>query len=54
MFVKSNEERSLKTQFTDFINIKDIIYESSTLDTSAQNKYIKKKEGILLTKERAL
>ena len=26
MFIKSNEKRSLKTQFTDYINIKDIIY----------------------------
>ena len=54
MFVKSNGKRSLKTQFINYINIKNIIYEFFASDTSAQNEHIKRKRGILLIKERAL
>ena len=54
MFVKSNEKQSLITQFTDYINIKNIIYESFASDTFAQNEHIKRKKNILLTKEKAL
>ena len=54
MFVKSNEKRSLKTQFTDYISIKDIIYEFFASDTFAQNEHIERKNDILLTKERTL
>ena len=54
MFIRSNGNQSLETQFTDYISIKDIIYESFASDTSAQNKHIERKRGILLTKERVL
>ena len=54
MFVKSNEKRFLKTQFTDYTSIKGIIYESFASDTPAQNEHIERKEDILLTKEKAL
>ena len=54
MFVKSNEKRSLKTQFTDYTNIKDIIFKSFASNTSAQNEHIERKRDILLIKERAL
>ena len=43
MFIRSNEKQSLKTQFTDYINIKNIIYESFASNTPAQNEHIEKK-----------
>ena len=54
MFIKSDEKRFLKTQFIDYINIKNIIYEFSASDTSVQNEHIERKNDILLTKERTL
>ena len=54
MFIKLNEKRSLKTQFINYTNIKDIIYEFFASNTSAQNDYIERKKNILLTKEKTL
>ena len=54
MLIKSGGKRSLETQFTDYINIKDIIFEFFASDTSVQNKHIERKKSILLIKERTL
>ena len=54
MFVRSDGERFLETQFTDYTSIKGIIYESFASNTPAQNEHIERKGGILLTKGRAL
>ena len=54
MFIKSNKEQSLRTQFTDYTNIKDIIFKSFASNTFTQNEHIKRKKDILLTKERTL
>ena len=54
MFVKLNEERSLKTQWNNYINEKDIIFESFALNTLAQNKHIKRKKDVLLTKAKVM
>ena len=53
MFVKSDKKRSFKKKFANFITEKDIIFETSASDTSAQNDYIERKRNILLAKERA-
>ena len=54
IFIKSDEKRSLKTQFTNYTSIKDIIYEFSASNTFAQNEHIERKKSILLIKEKAL
>ena len=54
MFIKLDGERSLEEKFTNFITEKDIIFELSASNTSAQNDYIERKKDILLAKERAM
>ena len=54
MFVRSDEERSLETQWNNYINEKDITFESSALDTLAQNEHIERKKDVLLTKARVM
>ena len=54
IFIRSDEKRSLKKKFANFIGEKNIIFESFTLNTSVQNDHIEWKRNILLVKERAM
>ena len=54
MFIRSDEKRSLKTQWNNYINEKDIIFEFSASNTSAQNEHIERKKDVLLTKAKVM
>ena len=54
MFVRSDEKRSLETQWNNYINEKNIIFESSASNTFTQNEHIERKKDVLLTKAKIM
>ena len=54
IFIRSDEKRSLKNKFANFIAEKNIIFKLSASDTSVQTDHIERKEDILLAKEKAM
>ena len=53
VFFRSDGERSLGIEFSNFLSKKDITYEPSASDTPAQNGYSERKGKMLATKARA-
>ena len=54
IFVRSNDERSLSNVWNIYCVFKNISFELSTVDTSAQNDHIERLNVILLTKSRIM
>ena len=54
VFVRSDDERALNTEWDNYCAFKDITHELSVVDTSAQNDQSERLDDILLTKFRAM
>ena len=54
MFVRSDDERALKSEWNIYIIMKEIIYELFAMNTFIQNEHNERMREILLMKTRAM
>jgi hypothetical protein len=54
MFIRSNEKKSLRDDFKDFLVKKEISFESFSSDSSKQNDHFERKDDILVIKTRVM